>query len=80
MNDKKIVLADLLKAEDSGALISSIEFEDGVKLLDELCGQIESGELPLSMAVTSYERGMQLIEALSGQLNQAEAKIKVLQG
>ena len=72
-------LEEFLKLENLEDYLKGLEFEDGVKLLEELCNQIESGDLPLSMAVTSYERGAQVLEVLNRQLSEAEAKIKVVQ-
>jgi exodeoxyribonuclease VII small subunit len=76
---KKLTLEELLSVGEPKELLASIDFEDGLKLLSSLCEQIESGELPLAAAVTSYERGSQLLVLLRNQLTQAEEKIRIIQ-
>jgi exodeoxyribonuclease VII small subunit len=78
-NKKKISLEEILQSSDPSSLVNNIEFEEGIKLLDGLCGQIESGELPLAAAVNYYEIGSLLIAALKRELTEAEEKIKVFQ-
>ncbi len=74
-----ISLKDLLD-EKKGKNVTTLSFEQGLKLLDELVSSVESGTLPLDKAVLSYEKGVQLVNHLRGLLGGAEEKLKVLQG
>lgn len=75
---KAVTLKELLLAEKPEDLIASLSFENGLKLMDELVGKVESGTLALDQAIVSYERGVQLIEQLRTLLGAAEGKLKVL--
>ncbi len=53
-------------------------FDDGMKALEELVGELESGDLPLEKALESFEKGVGLVRSLNERLNDAEKKIEVL--
>ncbi len=75
----KIKIEEFLSDKDSKRLVKELSFEDGIKLLEELVGKVESGTLPLEKAVSSYELGAQIIERLKTLLSGAEEKLKILQ-
>jgi exodeoxyribonuclease VII small subunit len=75
---EKMDLVELLSGTDAGARIAKLEFEDGLKLLEELVGKVESGTLPLEKAINSYEKGMTLIGHLRQLLSGAEEKLQIL--
>ena len=76
---KTITLKELQSSDDAEAVIGELSFENGLKLLEELVGKVESGSLSLDKAVLSYEKGVVLIERLRNLLEGAEKKLKVLQ-
>ena len=79
MNMKKsITVKDLFSEKFGKEEISSLRFEQGLKLLEELVQSVEQGELSLDDAMTSYEKGALIIEQLRAQLSGAEEKLKVL--
>lgn len=78
MVEKTITIKDLLTKDNVKPLLKEINFEKGMKLLEELVSQVESGTLPLDVAVSSYERGALLIAHLRDLLKGAEAKLEVL--
>ncbi len=53
-------------------------FDDGMKALEGLVGELESGDLPLEKALESFEKGVGLVRSLNERLNDAEKKIEVL--
>lgn len=75
---KEFTLKDLVEIETSPDL-SSLAFEKGLKLLEELVQGVESGSLPLEKSIRAYERGALLMNHLKGLLEGAEQKLKVLQ-
>lgn len=76
---KKTSLDELLTAADNDKVIKGLSFEEGIKLLEELVGRIESGTLSLDKAIQSYEHGTKLVEKLRTLLAGAEEKLKILQ-
>lgn len=78
MTQKVITLKELLAEEDPRERLLELNFEDGLRLLDELVEKVESGSLPLDKSIASYERGVALLEHLRKMLSGAEAKLKVL--
>jgi len=79
VTSKEMKLEDLLGSEKPETLLTDLSFENGLKLLEELVGRVESGALPLEKAISSYEKGVALIEHLRKQLSGAEEKLKMLQ-
>lgn len=74
----EITLEYLLECEDIEPELSRLSFEEGLKLLDQLVSDVESGNLALEKAVRSYERGVQLVKRLRMHLSGAEQKLKIL--
>ena len=71
-------LEQLLSADDTEKYIAALSFEQGLKLLEELVSKVETGQLALDKAITSYEKGAKVIEKLRMLLSGAEEKLKVL--
>ncbi|MDC0358665.1 exodeoxyribonuclease VII small subunit [Oligoflexia bacterium] len=76
---KIVTLKELVTADDTEAVVATLSFENGLKLLEELVGKVESGSLSLDNAIMSYEKGVLIIEQLRKLLSGAEEKLKVLQ-
>jgi exodeoxyribonuclease VII small subunit len=53
-------------------------FEDALRELEEILGEIETGELGLEQSLQKYERGNFLIQHCRGVLNSAEKQIDLL--
>lgn len=75
---KKITLEQFIASDNAESLLSKLSFEDGLALLEELVGKVESGSLSLDNAMLSYEKGSKLIDQLRGLLSGAEEKLKIL--
>ncbi|MFY7992729.1 MAG: exodeoxyribonuclease VII small subunit [Bacteriovoracaceae bacterium] len=54
------------------------DFESGLKELEKLVNDLESGELPLQDSLQKFERGVELYKNCRVTLDQAEKKIKIL--
>ena len=79
MAKSELSVEQLLSDEKVKEKISSLSFEQALKLLEELVGSVEGGALPLERSITSYERGVALVDHLRGILTGAEEKLRVLQ-
>lgn len=75
---KGFTLKDILESESPPDL-KGLDFEGGLKLLEELVQGVESGTLPLERSILAYERGTALMTHLKGLLEGAEQKLKQLQ-
>lgn len=53
-------------------------YEAALQELEQLVGQIESGQLPLEQLLAGYERGAQLLKYCRDKLQAVEDQIKVL--
>lgn len=53
-------------------------FEDAVKSLEKIVGELESGELDLDKSITKYTEAMKLIELCEKKLNSATKTINKL--
>lgn len=53
-------------------------FEEALRELEEILGEIEGGELGLEESLQKYERGNFLIQHCRGVLNTAEKQIELL--
>jgi len=53
-------------------------FEDALRELEDILGEIEAGELGLEQSLQKYERGNFLIQHCRGVLNSAEKQIDLL--
>lgn len=50
-------------------------FEENLKVVDEIIGSLESGELSLDDSIKAYEKAMKLLKSSSDILNEAEGKV-----
>jgi exodeoxyribonuclease VII small subunit len=53
-------------------------YEAALSELEQLVGQIESGQLPLEQLLAGYERGAELLKYCRDKLQAVEDQIKVL--
>lgn len=59
----------------------NVSFEEGLKRLESIAGQMEQGELPLEELLALYEEGLRLSEELKLKLDAAEGRMmEVRQG
>lgn len=79
MTKKKVTLEDLLNEDFKADRVRELQFEEGLALLEELVGKVESGSFPLESALQAYERGVTVISHLRSKLSGAEEKLKKLQ-
>ena len=75
---EKITLDALQKGDVSDETLSSLTFEQALKLLEEVVAAVESGTLPLDQSIGSYEKGTVLVQHLRKLLSGAEEKLRVL--
>jgi exodeoxyribonuclease VII small subunit len=54
------------------------KFEDELKDLEGIVGQIDSGELSLEDSITAFERGVGLVRSLNQKLDEVERKVELL--
>jgi exodeoxyribonuclease VII small subunit len=54
------------------------KFEDELKDLEAIVGQIDSGELTLEDSIAAFERGVALVRALTKRLDEVERKVELL--
>lgn len=55
-----------------------INFEESMKKLEQIAGELEKGDLTLDESVSKFEEGMQLSKQCSLTLEEAEKKINIL--
>jgi exodeoxyribonuclease VII small subunit len=53
-------------------------YEAALAELDQLVGQIESGQLPLEQLLSGYQRGAELLQFCRDKLQAVENQVKVL--
>ncbi|WP_075610307.1 exodeoxyribonuclease VII small subunit [Alteromonas pelagimontana] len=53
-------------------------FEDSLTELEAIVSEMESGDLPLNVALEKFERGIKLSRLSQQALEQAEQKVKIL--
>ncbi len=54
-------------------------FEQALTRLEEIVGQLESGEISLEDSIKSFEEGKELVKLCLSKLEQAEKKIQQLE-
>ena len=54
-------------------------FENALAQLEDIIRAMESGDMPLDNALTSYKQGMELIKFCQGKLADAEQQLRVLE-
>ncbi|RJP27337.1 MAG: exodeoxyribonuclease VII small subunit [Candidatus Omnitrophota bacterium] len=58
--------------------MAEMKFEDALKKLEKIVGDLESGELSLDEALKKYQEGIELSRQCSQRLDNAKKKIDVL--
>jgi exodeoxyribonuclease VII small subunit len=53
-------------------------FEEALKRLEEIVGELEKGEVPLDNTLSLFEEGVRLSRFCRGKLDEAEEKIDIL--
>ena len=53
-------------------------FEQGLKELETIVKELETGDLPLERSLELFEKGVKLSEACRKQLQEAETKVEIL--
>ena len=56
----------------------NVNFEDNMKQLEQIAGELEKGDLDLDASVKKFEEGMKLSKECSKILEDAEKKITIL--
>lgn len=77
--EKEFTLNDFLQTDNIKEAVRVVSFERGLKILEELVAQVESGTMPLDQTMTAYDHGAKLLEHLRALLSGAEEKLKILQ-
>lgn len=54
----------------------TVSFEDGLKRLETIVEQLESGDLPLDQTVALYKEGMELSKNCAAQLKKVQQDVK----
>ena len=55
-----------------------VSYESALQELEQLVGQLESGQMPLEGLLTGYERGAALLKLCRDKLEAVEGQIRVL--
>ncbi|MEG8027024.1 exodeoxyribonuclease VII small subunit [Sphingomonas aerolata] len=55
-----------------------LSFEEALKELETIVGQLERGDTPLQQAIELYERGNKLRQRCSDRLDAAQARIEAI--
>lgn len=58
--------------------VNEMSFEDALRELEQVVGQLERGEVPLDQSIALYERGAALKKRCEAKLKDAEEKVAKL--
>jgi len=58
--------------------LQNLSFDEGMKQLEAVVEQLESGDIPLEKAILLFQQGIQLSKLCGDKLNQVEQKIEML--
>lgn len=58
--------------------MAGMEFEEALKKLEKIAGDLEKGELPLDDSLKRYEEGVRLAKLCTKKLEEAERKVEIL--
>jgi len=58
--------------------VNEMSFEDALRELESVVGQLERGEVPLDQSIALYERGAALKKRCEAKLKEAEEKVAKL--
>lgn len=70
-------MAQKVKKQDKDSA-SDLPFEDILGKLQNLCEQLEAGDLPLEQSLSLFEQGVSLSKAGALRLDEAERKVEIL--
>ncbi|MCX5688113.1 MAG: exodeoxyribonuclease VII small subunit [Candidatus Omnitrophica bacterium] len=59
-------------------MAKELKFEEMMKKLEEIVGELESGNMPLEESLKKYEEGMKLIQSCRKKLDETKRKVEVL--
>ncbi|MCH2678492.1 MAG: exodeoxyribonuclease VII small subunit [Alphaproteobacteria bacterium] len=68
-------MSDNSKKQD----IDNMTFEEALKSLEEIVGQLDSGEIDLDKAVEAYERGTNLKTHCEKKLKEAQLRVEKIE-
>ncbi|MEX1039432.1 MAG: exodeoxyribonuclease VII small subunit [Pirellulaceae bacterium] len=68
------------KKSGSDAQVEGQSFEEQLEQLDQIVGQLESGQLGLEESLKQYELGIRILKSCHGVLQESERKIELLSG
>jgi|ASRP01.1.fsa_nt_gi exodeoxyribonuclease VII small subunit len=54
-------------------------YEEMIKSIEELLGELDHKDIPLDDAVTKYKKGIELIEACTQKLESIEKELRVIE-
>ena len=58
--------------------IEEMSFEDAMRELEKVVGDLERGDVPLEQSIALYERGAQLKQHCQTKLKEAEEKVALI--
>ena len=58
--------------------IEEMSFEDAMRELEKVVGDLERGDVPLEQSIALYERGAQLKQRCQTKLKEAEEKVALI--
>lgn len=58
--------------------VEEMTFEEAMRALEEVVGQLERGEVALEQSIALYERGAKLKEHCARRLADAEARVELI--
>jgi len=58
--------------------MAEMKFEEGLKKLERIVGDLEKGDLPLDESLEKYEEGIRLSKLCAKKLEAAKKKVEVL--
>ena len=58
--------------------VSEMSFEEAMRALEEVVGQLERGDVALDQSIKLYERGAELRKRCEDELRKAEEKVATL--
>ena len=58
--------------------VKKMSFEEAMKELESVVGQLERGDVPLDTSITLYERGAALKKRCEDELKRAEEKVAAI--
>ncbi len=59
-------------------MAKEMKFEEMMKKLEEIVGNLESGEMPLEESLKKYEDGVKLLRLCRKRLDETKRKVEIL--